>query len=125
MGIGRRAPANDARLGGDEFAVVLVEQPDGLGRKAGSALAACASESSALPRSHARFAIRMGLIASRSAAHRGFRRAHVHAGLDEFVFRWSRRRHLQSTFAMQLGIGLSAADRLLVADRTGMSPSTC
>ena len=36
----------------------------------------------------------------------GFRRAHIQAYLDEFVFRWNRRRHYRSSFDMLLGIGL-------------------
>jgi hypothetical protein len=98
----------------------------GLAERPGrAALAACARASSNFPRSHGRLAIRMGLIASRSPAHHGFRRAHVHAGRDEFVFRWSRRRHCRSTFAMLLRIGLSTADGLPVTHRKGMSPNAC
>ena len=36
----------------------------------------------------------------------GFRKKHVQAYLDEFVFRWNRRRHYRSAFDMLLGIGL-------------------
>ena len=36
----------------------------------------------------------------------GFRREHIQAYLDEFVFRWNRRRHFQSTFDTLMGIGL-------------------
>lgn len=36
----------------------------------------------------------------------GFRRRHVQAYLDEFVFRWNRRRHYRSAFDTLLGIGL-------------------
>lgn len=36
----------------------------------------------------------------------GFRRAHLQAYLDEFVFRWNRRRHYRVAFDMLLGIGL-------------------
>ncbi len=36
----------------------------------------------------------------------GFRRAHVQAYLDEFVFRWNRRRHYRSAFDTLLGIGI-------------------
>ena len=39
----------------------------------------------------------------------GFRRAHFQAYLDEFVFRWNRRRHYRSAFDMLLGIGLKTA----------------
>ena len=39
----------------------------------------------------------------------GFRRAHFQAYLDEFVFRWNRRRHYRSAFGMLLGIGLNTA----------------
>ena len=39
----------------------------------------------------------------------GFRRAHFQAYLDEFVFRWNRRRHYRSAFDMLLGIGLRTA----------------
>jgi transposase-like protein len=39
----------------------------------------------------------------------GFRRAHFQAYLDEFVFRWNRRRHYRSAFDVLLGIGLSTA----------------
>lgn len=36
----------------------------------------------------------------------GFRRHHIQAYLDEFVFRWNRRRHFHSSFDTLLGIGL-------------------
>lgn len=36
----------------------------------------------------------------------GFRRAHVQAYLDEFVFRWNRRRHYRSAFDTLFGIGI-------------------
>lgn len=36
----------------------------------------------------------------------GFRRKHIQAYLDEFVFRWNRRRHYRSAFDMLMGIGL-------------------
>jgi len=36
----------------------------------------------------------------------GFRKAHIQAYLDEFVFRWNRRRHYRSAFDTLLGIGL-------------------
>lgn len=36
----------------------------------------------------------------------GFRRKHIQAYLDEFVFRWNRRRHYRSTFETLMGIGL-------------------
>ena len=36
----------------------------------------------------------------------GFRRAHLQAYLDEFVFRWNRRRHYRVAFDMLLRIGL-------------------
>jgi len=36
----------------------------------------------------------------------GFRRAHLQAYFDEFVFRWNRRRHYRVAFDMLLGIGL-------------------
>ena len=39
----------------------------------------------------------------------GFRRAHFQSYLDEFVFRWNRRRHYRSAFDMLLGIGLKTA----------------
>lgn len=39
----------------------------------------------------------------------GFRRRHIQAYLDEFVFRWNRRRHYRSSFDMLLGIGLRTA----------------
>jgi predicted RNA-binding Zn-ribbon protein involved in translation (DUF1610 family) len=39
----------------------------------------------------------------------GFRRAHLQAYLDEFVFRWNRRRHYRVAFDMLLGIGLKTA----------------
>jgi hypothetical protein len=39
----------------------------------------------------------------------GFRRAHIQAYLDEFVFRWNRRRHYRSSFDTLLGIGLRTA----------------
>jgi len=37
----------------------------------------------------------------------GLRKAHVQRYLDEFVFRWNRRRHTQSAFDTLLGISLS------------------
>jgi hypothetical protein len=39
----------------------------------------------------------------------GFRRAHLQAYLDEFVFRWNRRRHYRVAFDMLLGIGVKTA----------------
>ena len=36
----------------------------------------------------------------------GFRRNHIQAYLDEFVFRWNRRRHYSSAFDMLMDIGL-------------------
>ena len=39
----------------------------------------------------------------------GFRRAHIQDYLDEFVFRWNRRRHYRSSFDTLLGIGLRTA----------------
>jgi ISXO2-like transposase domain len=36
----------------------------------------------------------------------GFRRKHIQAYLDEFVFRWNRRRHYSSAFDMLMDIGL-------------------
>ena len=39
----------------------------------------------------------------------GFRRKHVQAYLDEFVFRWNRRRHYRSAFDMLFDIGLRVA----------------
>jgi len=36
----------------------------------------------------------------------GFRRKHVRAYLDEFVFRWNRRRHYRSAFDMLMSIGV-------------------
>ena len=39
----------------------------------------------------------------------GFRRRHLQAYLDEFVFRWNRRRHYRRSFDMLLGIGLRTA----------------
>ena len=36
----------------------------------------------------------------------GFRRKHIQAYLDEFVFRWNRRRHYRSAFDTLMGIGL-------------------
>ena len=39
----------------------------------------------------------------------GFRRAHFQAYIDEFVFRWNRRRHYRSSFDTLLGIGLKMA----------------
>ena len=36
----------------------------------------------------------------------GLRKAHVQRYLDEFVFRWNRRRHTRSAFDTLLGIGL-------------------
>jgi hypothetical protein len=39
----------------------------------------------------------------------GFRRAHLQAYLDEFVFRWNRRRHYRLAFDILLGIGLRTA----------------
>ena len=36
----------------------------------------------------------------------GFRRKHIQRFLDEFVFRWNRRRHLRSAFDRLLGIGV-------------------
>jgi predicted RNA-binding Zn-ribbon protein involved in translation (DUF1610 family) len=39
----------------------------------------------------------------------GFRRAHLQAYLDEFVYRWNRRRHYRVAFDMLLGIGLRTA----------------
>jgi transposase-like protein len=38
----------------------------------------------------------------------GFRRRHIQAYLDEFVFRWNRRRHTRSAFDRLLGICLKA-----------------
>ena len=35
----------------------------------------------------------------------GLRRAHLHRYLDEFVFRWNRRRHTATAFDTLLGIG--------------------
>ena len=39
----------------------------------------------------------------------GFRRAHLQAYLDEFVYRWNRRRHYRVASDMLLGIGLRMA----------------
>jgi hypothetical protein len=39
----------------------------------------------------------------------GFRRAHYQAYLDEFVFRWNRRRHYRCALEMLFGIGLKTA----------------
>ena len=39
----------------------------------------------------------------------GFRRKHVQAYLDEFVFRWNRRRHYRSALDTLLGIGIKTA----------------
>ena len=36
----------------------------------------------------------------------GFRRKHIQAYLDGFVFRWNRRRHFRSAFDTLIGIGL-------------------
>jgi transposase-like protein len=38
----------------------------------------------------------------------GLRRKHIQAYLDEFVFRWNRRRHYRSAFDMLLTIGLKS-----------------
>ena len=39
----------------------------------------------------------------------GFRRKHIQAYLDEFVFRWNRRRHYRSAFDTLMVIGLKTA----------------
>lgn len=39
----------------------------------------------------------------------GFRQKHIQRYLDEFVFRWNRRRHLRTAFDRLLGIGVSLA----------------
>lgn len=39
----------------------------------------------------------------------GFRRKHIQRYLDEFVFRWNRRRHLKGAFDRLLGIGVDLA----------------
>ena len=36
----------------------------------------------------------------------GLRRKHLQAYLDEFVFRWNRRRHYRESFDMLLGIAV-------------------
>ena len=38
--------------------------------------------------------------------YQGFRRAHLQAYLDEFVYRWNRRRHYRVAFDMLFGIGV-------------------
>ena len=50
----------------------------------------------------------------------GFRRRHLQAYLDEFVFRWNRRRHYRVAFDMLLGIGLRTApmDYWMLVGRT-------
>ena len=55
----------------------------------------------------------------------GFRRKHVQAYLDEFVFRWNRRRHYRSAFDTLMGIGLKAKPttyRALVVGQLVNSP---
>ena len=42
---------------------------------------------------------------TRSAGFHGLRRAHLRRYLDEFVFRWNRRRHTATAFDILLGIG--------------------
>jgi hypothetical protein len=37
---------------------------------------------------------------------RGLRKCHLQRYLDEFVFRWNRRRHMRSAFDTLLGIGV-------------------
>jgi hypothetical protein len=39
----------------------------------------------------------------------GFRQKHIQRYLDEFVFRWNRRRHLRTAFDRLLGIGIGLA----------------
>jgi transposase-like protein len=39
----------------------------------------------------------------------GFRRTHIRAYLDEFVFRWNRRRHYRSSVDTLLGLGIRTA----------------
>jgi hypothetical protein len=39
----------------------------------------------------------------------GFRQKHIQRYLDEFVFRWNRRRHLRTAFDRLLGIGVGLA----------------
>jgi hypothetical protein len=53
----------------------------------------------------------------------GFRRAHLQAYLDEFVFRWNRRRHYRVAFDMLLGIGLKRAPMTYRALVEGISPT--
>ena len=51
----------------------------------------------------------------------GFRRRHIQAHLDEFVFRWNRKRHYRSAFDTLMGIGLRSkpmAYRILVDGRS-------
>jgi hypothetical protein len=52
----------------------------------------------------------------------GFRRKHIQAYLDEFVFRWNRRRHFRSAFDTLMGIGLRTGPMdygQLIGKRTG------
>ncbi len=42
----------------------------------------------------------------------GFRRKHIQAYLDEFVFRWNRRRHYRSAFDTLMGMGLKTGPLL-------------
>jgi transposase-like protein len=56
----------------------------------------------------------------------GFRKAHIQAYLDEFVFRWNRRRHYRSAFDTLLGIGLRTAPmnyRTLIGKLSPIAPS--
>ncbi len=55
----------------------------------------------------------------------GFRKAHIQAYLDEFVFRWNRRRHYRSAFDTLLGIGLRTAPmnyRTLIGKPSPIAP---
>ena len=45
----------------------------------------------------------------------GLRRAHLRRYLDEFVFRWNRRRHTATAFDTLLGIGSAPPTRLTTA----------
>ena len=58
---------------------------------------------SLLPRVHRVFATLKRLAIG---VYHGFRRKHIQAYLDDFIFRWNRRRHYGSAFETMIGIGL-------------------
>jgi hypothetical protein len=50
----------------------------------------------------------------------GLRRPHLHRYLDEFVFRWNRRRHTAAAFDTLLGIGARLIPICAEADSRGI-----